>query len=153
MLEKTGLLASTTEKFCLRPIGKWTIALFKSEFQLGNKERVRRLTAGDAGFHGAHSATRTPLPPGVTPTVAIAAAAVTPVPAPPPAARHVTVEGGKISTAGRTHGLSPHRNHTSITCLHKAEGHQDDATAFCMKGGNNTIFSGRPRQLSATTTT
>jgi hypothetical protein len=76
--------------------------LFKSEFQLGNKERVRRLTAGDAGFHGAHSATRTPLPPGVTPTVAIAAAAVTSVPAPPPAARHVTVEGGKISTAGPT---------------------------------------------------
>jgi hypothetical protein len=41
------------------------------------------------------------------------------------------------------HGLSQHRNHTSATCLHKADGHKDDATAFKMKGGNHTIASGR----------
>jgi hypothetical protein len=143
MIEKTGLLASTTEKFRLRPIDEWTVPLFKLEFQLGNKERLRRLTAGDAGFHGAHSALSTPQP-----TTATAAAAVTPtVPAPPPAARHVTVEGGKMYYCW-THGLSPQRNHTSITCLHKAEGHRDDATAFRMCGGNNKISSGRPRRLS-----
>jgi hypothetical protein len=51
MIEKTGLLASTTEKFRLRPIDEWTVPLFKLfEFQLGNKERLRRLTAGDAGI-------------------------------------------------------------------------------------------------------
>ena len=51
MIEKTGLLASTTEKFRLRPTRRMdALALFKSEFQLGNKERVRRLTAGDAGY-------------------------------------------------------------------------------------------------------
>ena len=147
MIEKTGLLASTTEKFRLRPVPEWTVATFKTEFILGNKERIRRLTAGDAGFHGAHSAT-TP----VTPTPAIAAAAVTPTPVaalPPAAARHVTVEGGRMFYCW-THGLSPHRNHTSLTCLHKAEGHKDNATAFRMQGGNNTITSGRPRQLNTT---
>jgi hypothetical protein len=147
MIEKTGLLATTTEKFRLRPVPEWTIATFKAEFILGNKERIRRLTAGDAGFHGAHSATTS-----VTPTPAVAAAAVTPTNAtaqPPAAARHVTVEGGKMFYCW-THGLSPHRSHTSITCLHKAEGHKDNATAFRMQGGNNTISSGRPRQLSTT---
>jgi hypothetical protein len=146
MIEKTGLLATTTEKFRLRPSAEWTVPLFKAEFILGNKERIRRLTAGDAGFHGAHSAITTTPPP-----TAIAAAAVTPSPAPLPAARHVTVEGGKMFYCW-THGLSRHSKHTSITCLHKAEGHQDDATAFRMKGGNNTIASGRPRQISTTTT-
>ena len=146
MIEKTGLLATTTEKFRLRPITEWTVAAFKADFILGNKERIRRLTAGDAGFHGAHNAIIPATPAAPTPT-AIAAAAVTPAPTPPAAARHVTVEGGKMFYCW-THGLSPQRNHTSITCLNKAEGHRDDATAFRMRGGNNTITSGRPRQLS-----
>ena len=148
MIEKTGLLMTTTEKFRLRPVDEWTIALFKSEFQLGNKERLRRLTAGTAGFHGAHHAPLVPTP--TTPANTIAAVAITPVAATaaPAAARHVTVEGGKMYYCW-THGLGPHRNHTSLTFHRKAEGHQDDATAFKMKGGNNTISSGRPRQLAA----
>ncbi|KAI2496639.1 hypothetical protein MHU86_17842 [Fragilaria crotonensis] len=133
------------QKFRLRPITEWTVAAFKADFILGNKERIRRLTAGDAGFHGAHNAIIPATPAAPTPP-AIAAAAVTPAPTPPAAARHVTVEGGKMFYCW-THGLSPQRNHTSITCLHKAEGHRDDATAFRMRGGNNTISSGRPRQL------
>ena len=130
MIEKTGLLATTTEKFRLRPLAEWTIALFKSEFVLGKKERIRRLTAGDgAGFHGAHNAISTPAVPITVP--AIAAVAVTPIATSdtPPAARHVSVEGGKLYYCW-THGLSSMRNHTSITCLNKAAGHQDDATAF-----------------------
>lgn len=145
MFESTGLLATTTEKFRLRPLTEWTLDLFKAEFKLGNQERVRKLTAGLAGFHGAHQATAVTPPP---PPPATAAAAVTPTP--PAAARHVTVEGGKMYYCW-THGLSQHRNHTSATCHHKAEGHKDDATAFKMKGGNNTIASGRPRQLPTTT--
>ena len=113
---------------------------------MGNKERIRHLTAGDAGYHGAHSATSTPPPP----LTATAAAAHTPTTLPPPAARHVTVEGGKMYYCW-THGLSQHSNHTSLTCLNKASGHQDDATAFRMRGGDNTISSGRPRQLNNTT--
>jgi hypothetical protein len=51
MIEKTGLLATTIEKFCLQPADTWTLPFFKSAFKLGNQERVRKLTAGDAGFH------------------------------------------------------------------------------------------------------
>jgi hypothetical protein len=142
MLEKTGLLATTTEKFRLRPVGEWTLDLFKTEFKLGNQERVRRLTAGDAGFHGAHHTSIS------TPVPTAAAAVVTPSPAQPPPI-HVSVEGGKMYYCW-THGLGMHRNHTSATCNHKAEGHKDDATAFKMQGGNNIISSGRPRHLPTT---
>ena len=147
MIEKTGLLATTTEKFRLRPIAEWSLAVFKAEFQLGNKERIRRLTAGAAGFHGAHNAVSTP-PPN-EPVLAIAAAAITPVSTTtPPAARYVSVEGGKMYYCW-SHGLSAHRNHTSISCVNKLEGHRDDATAFRMYGGNATISSGRPRRTAA----
>jgi hypothetical protein len=144
MIEKTGLLASTTEKFRLRPSADWTLALFKAEFKLGNQERVRRLTASDAGFHGAHHASVITPPPPVA-TAALARAS----PATP--AQHVSVEGGKLYYCW-THGLSQHRNHTSATCHNKATGHRDDATAFRMQGGNNTIATGRPRRLPATGT-
>lgn len=154
MIEKTGLLATTTEKFRLRPVDEWNVALFKSEFQLGNKERVRRLTAGTAGFHGAHHAPSIPTPATpITPDVGIAAAAaITPTPdastTASAASRPVLVEGGRLYYCW-THGLTPHRNHTSLTCHRKAAGHKDDATAFKMKGGNNTISTGRPRTLPA----
>ena len=85
MIEKTRLLATTTEKFRLRPLADWTFALFKADFVLGNKERICRLTAGDAGYHGAHHAVSTPSPPSVSgDTPAVAAAAVTPTTALPP---------------------------------------------------------------------
>lgn len=143
MLEKTGLLATTTEKFRLQPLDNWTIDVFKAEFKLGNQERIRKLTAGDAGFHGAHQASSvgTPLP--------TAAAAIVTPPPPAPSPIHVSVDGGKMYYCW-THGLGTHRNHTSATCNHKADGHKDDATAFKMKGGNNTISTGRPRQLPTT---
>ncbi|KAI2503404.1 hypothetical protein MHU86_11033 [Fragilaria crotonensis] len=116
---------------------------FKAEFKLGNQERIRRLTASDAGFHGAHHATI------ITPPPNTAAAATTPSTAtapPPPPTQHVSVEGGKMYYCW-SHGLSPNRKHTSATCLNKAAGHRDDATAFRMHGGNNTIATGRPRRF------
>ena len=154
MIKKTGLQASPSHrKIFLRPAGKWTFALFKSEFQLGNRGRIRRLTAGAPGFHGAHNAASTPPSSGTAP-VAASAAAVTPtiVAIAPAAARHhVKVEGGKMFYCW-THSLSTQSNHTSLPCLHKAEGHQDDATTFHMRGGNNTISSGRPQRTASPST-
>jgi hypothetical protein len=152
VIEKADLLATTTENFCLCPLTEWTFAVFKADFVLGNKERIRRLTASDAGYHGAHNAISTPFPNASAGTPVVAAAAITPPTALPPAAwRHVTVEGGKMYYCW-THCLGPHRTHMSLTCLHKTDGHQDDAIAFRMRGGNNTIASGRPRRLANTST-
>ena len=54
MIETTGLLASTANLFRLRPTADWTRDLFKSEFKIGNQERIHRLTASDAVDHGSH---------------------------------------------------------------------------------------------------
>ncbi|KAI2509715.1 hypothetical protein MHU86_4697 [Fragilaria crotonensis] len=145
MIEKTGLLASTTDKFRLRPTAEWTFDLFKAEFKMGNQERIRRLTASDAGYHGAHQASV------ITPPPVSALATGAPTTAPSPAYQ-VSVEGGKLYYCW-THGLTTHRNHTSATCHHKATGHIDNATAFRMQGGNNTISTGRPRRIPATAST
>ncbi len=145
MLEKTGLLASTTDKFRLRPTAEWTLDLFKAEFKMGNQERIRRLTASDAGYHGAHHVTSVVTPPSNSAAVApppSAAAAVAPAPT-----QHVSVEGGRLYYCW-THGLTQHRNHTSATCHRKATGHIDNATAFSLQGGNNTISTGRPRRVN-----
>ena len=141
MFEKTGLLSTTTEKFRLRPMAEWTYDIFQADFKLGNQERIRKLTAGMAGYHGANHVSGTNNP--TTPAPPSAAAAITP--ATTASSATVSVEGGKMYYCW-THGLSPAKNHTSMTCLRKAEGHKDDATAFKMKGGNNTINSGRARR-------
>ena len=154
MIEKTGLLATTTEKFRLRPVTEWTLPLFKAEFKLGNQERLRKLTAGSAGFHGAHNATSVPHPLATTPgrvmTPPLSSAAIVTPASANPATNVVNLEGGRMYYCW-THGLSTNRNHTSATCLNKADGHKDDATAFHMRGGNNTISAGRARRLPVPT--
>lgn len=140
MFEKSGLLATTTEKFRLRPLQEWTMDNFQQDFTLANKERLRKLTAGAAGFHGAHAATP---PPAAVPT----AATVTP----PVQIPSVTVDGGKMYYCW-THGLGRNQLHTSQTCNRKATGHIDNATAFNMQGGNDKIMPGfPPRNLQAST--
>ena len=139
-----GIPNTTTDKFRLRPATDWTLEVFKTDFKLvGNKERIRRLTASDAGYHGAHHASSSLVKPltALIPVALLAANAAAPAPV-----QHVSVEGGKLYYCW-THGLSQHRNHTSATCLHKAAGHIDSATAFRMQGGNNTISTDRPRYL------
>jgi hypothetical protein len=131
MIEKTGLLATTTEKFRLRPITEWTVALFKADSILGNKERILRPTVVCHQFSHTDASTGD----------GHCCCCCHPHPSAPAAARHVTVEGGEMFYCW-TRGLSPQRNHTPITCLNKAEGHRDDATAFRKRGGNNTISSG-----------
>ena len=138
MIEKTGLLASTTDKFRSRPTAEWTLdELFKTELKLGNQERIRRLTASDAGYHGAHNAILVTPPPN-----SAAATTATTINTPPTPAQHVSVEGGRLYHCW-SHGLSQNRNHmTSAICLNKATGHINTATAFRMQGGNNTISTG-----------
>lgn len=121
MLESTGLLATTTTQKCrLRPINEWTLDLFlKSKLKLGiQQERVRKLTAAsEVGYHGTHQQATSRF---ATPLPTTAVAVVTPAPTAPPV--HVSVDGGKMYFCW-TNGLGTHRNHTSATCNHKADGH------------------------------
>jgi hypothetical protein len=49
IFEKTGVFGTVTEKWSDRPYAEWTLANFKTHFEKGNKERLRKLAAKTAG--------------------------------------------------------------------------------------------------------
>jgi hypothetical protein len=115
MFETSGLLASTTKKFRLRDTFEWTLAAFKNEVNHGNKERIRKLTTGTAGYHGAHAA---------IPRHAI----------PCHTKSDTNCEGIPLFYCW-SHGLSTYANHTSLTGNNKKEGHVTSATLLHQQAG------------------
>lgn len=145
VFEQTGVFTSATEKWRDLPAAEWTLPNFKAHFTKANKERLRKLTAQTAGYHGANATTMMPThpapPTAPAATVPTTAAAIT---APNAAVR---TDNGLTMHYCWTHGLGKNRAHTSATCNNKAEGHVDAATADNMMGGNDRIATRttRPR--------
>jgi len=137
VFEKTGVFATAVDKWRDKPIADHTLPIFTAHFNFENKERLRKLTAQTAGFHGAHQAVVVPASP--TPATALAAA---PIAQPAPA---VAIDDVKMYYC-HTHGLGRSSNHTSATCTNPAPEHQTTATIKNMMGGNNRINVSRPRR-------
>jgi hypothetical protein len=140
VFEATGVFTTATEKWRDKPQIEWTMPTFQEHFAKANKERVRKLTAQTAGYHGAHSAVVVP-PAGAN---AITAGATPPSTAPP---------GNNSYHYCWTHGLGKNRLHTSALCNNKAEGHKDAATAINMMGGSTRIMQRRRVPHTAAPTT
>jgi hypothetical protein len=115
MFETSGLLGSTTKKVRLRGTSELTLAVFKDEVNHGNKEHIRKLTTGTAGYCGAHAA---------TPRNAI----------PCPTKSDANCEDIPLFHCW-SHGLSTHANHTSLTCNNKKAGNITSATLLHQQGG------------------
>jgi hypothetical protein len=133
--ERSGVFTNAVEKWndkVAASAAHETMANFQLHFDHENDERVRKLTAQTAGFHGANNTTSTPTTDVVPPSPGTAAA-VTP---------HVDIGNGTKMYYCWSHGLGKNEQHTSATCSNKKEGHKTDATADKMKGGNNTISGG-----------
>jgi hypothetical protein len=129
VFERTGVFTTACEKWRDKPDVDWTTANFQTHFNLANKERIRQLTARQAGYHGANSA-------------------IVPVITPPPAIDHIAAAITNTITSSNTkmyycwtHGLGLNANHDSTTCQRKADGHIDAATILDMKGGNDRIMT------------
>jgi hypothetical protein len=131
VFEATGVFITATEKWRDKDQADWTMVIFQDHFTRANKERIRKLAAQAAGYHGAHSAI-------VVPPAGANSAAVTPPPAigttAPPAA-------GTLYYYCWTHGLGKNDKHTSAQCNNKATGHKDNVTAANMMGGNNKVIN------------
>lgn len=138
VLENTGVFLSATERWREKDDAAWTMTNFQDHFNKADKERLRKLTAQTAGYHGAHAATDTS-PPLTTPPNADAAA---------PFSMH---SDGCVMWYCWSHGLGKNRSHTSMTCQRKSPGHQDTATVDMRMGGNNTIMGSRPNRPGALT--
>ena len=140
MLEKTGVFTTACDTWRVKPPGDKTLANFKLHFTQENEERVRKLTAQSAGFHGANSAAGIVFDPLISPAVPATAAAATGTPT-------VTTNCNTKMYYCWTHGLGINNTHTSATCQHKGIGHKDTATVMHMQGGNNTIYTGARRRI------
>jgi hypothetical protein len=60
VFEATGVFITATEKWRNKDQADWTMVIFQDHFTRANKERIRKLTAQAAGYHGAHSAVVVP---------------------------------------------------------------------------------------------
>ena len=166
MFENTGVFADACVLWENRPEADRTYANLVTFFTEWNKIRIRKLTARQAGFHGANATTVATTPTrgatnameglsvlspmtgsdnsGTTETAAAASSGNTSTSSP-----HVTTNDGLLMYYCHTHGLGTNANHTSATCNRPAEGHQREATVSNMMGGNNKIMTGgirRPRR-------
>jgi hypothetical protein len=124
MLEKTGVFETPLDKWRDKTEADKTLANFKRHITIENKERVRKITAKAAGFHGANHLKEDKQMPADTST-----GRKSPT---------ITVDDIRMYYCW-THGLGRNKAHTSATCKNPAEGHKTDATINNMKGGNNTI--------------
>jgi hypothetical protein len=147
VVEETGVFSNAIDKWQDKAPADQTWPNFITHFERENKERLRKLTAQTAGFHGAHNAGETANPAMQTPPRRPPLPATTPPPRRvPPSATAITPDV-HVSTNGRkmyycwSHGLGVNPNHTSTTCRNKKEGHNDAATADNLLGGCNIIMA------------
>jgi hypothetical protein len=125
VLRKTGQFDHAIRTWNDKEEDDQTWANFQTHFEKANHHRLEAMTATDAGLgggHAANAAVNTPTPGGNS--------------APAPG-----IQTGRSYCW--THGYCLGSNHTSLTCLHKATGHRDDATIANMFGGNNVIARNR----------
>jgi hypothetical protein len=135
-LKKTGVFAHAAKKWRDKPAVQHTLPLFKVHFNFENKERLQKLAAQTAGFHGANQAI-------APPTTAAATAALAALSIAPP-----VVAVGKVKMhCCHAHGLGKQAEHTSATCANPGPQHKNEATISNVLGGNQeTHTNNRPRR-------
>ena len=115
--EKSGVMNEAIKDWRKKPAANRTWANMPAHFKAANKERLREITASQAGFQAANKVAETSKP----------------TQAKEPTGMHYCW----------THGLGRNAEHTSKTCTKPAKGHQRQATVTNMMGGNNTICRSR----------
>jgi hypothetical protein len=122
LVEASGVFETPCREWRKLATADKTLANFKTAFKAADKDRQRTVTSSSAGFH-ANAANRAP--PVVVPSTAA-----------------TTLRPADTSYCW-THGCINNKEHTSITCNNKKEGHQDDATLKNKKGGSTKIWARR----------
>jgi hypothetical protein len=137
-IESTGVFTDACDRWRDRDNFTKTIDNLRVFFTKENKNRLRKLTAAQGGFHGANAAA------GAIPTK--------PPPTPPATLKGTpakVIVGDQVMYYCWSHGLGWNPEHTSASCKRKKEGHKDDATVKNLKGGCNTIMSAPHRTPQA----
>jgi hypothetical protein len=139
-LDKSGVYDHAITIWYDKPDVDQTWDNFVIHFNKQEKQRLKKLTAKAAGYHGANKATIIPpdeAPAGAPDAIAAAAAAPCPIATPRYTSNNTTLH------YCWTHGLAKNPDHTSQNCSRPDEGHQKDATIDNRLGGINKINFGR----------
>jgi hypothetical protein len=124
-LDNSGVFSDAIKKFRRQPNEYKTLANLKADINKANKERLRKLTATNAGFHSAAAAAIKP------PATTLA---------PPAPTTEPSLPGYYYCWS---HGLGKNPEHTGMKCKNPVAGHCKEATLGNMMGGCNYIA--RPR--------
>jgi hypothetical protein len=135
-LNKAGVYDHAIENWYDKPEVDQTWDNFVLHFNKHEKQRLRKLTAKAAGYHGANKAT------AVTPPAPAPAPATVPPPGNRPPRPFFSSNIIELFYCW-SHGVSKNPEHTSGSCNSKGEGHHDDATINNREGGINKINFGR----------
>jgi len=117
------------------PVATRTLATLQTHFNEANEDRLRSVSARQAGYHAVDAT----LPP------ALAAAAT----AAPPTGAALTDTTGTAWYYCWTHGLGNNALHTSANCDNRGDGHRVDATLANRRQGSNVIMGGGPPRPGA----
>jgi hypothetical protein len=141
-LDKAGVYDHAITIWHDKPDAEQTWDIFIAHFNKQEKQRIKKLTAKAAGYHGANQATLIP-PNDEPPNQQIAAAAT------PQEQQQRFKSNDSPLYYCWTHGLAKNPDHTSQNCSRPDEGHQKEATVENRLGGINKINfgrSGKPRR-------
>lgn len=139
VLGRTKVFEAAIDRWREREEIAWNLADFKTTFDKAAKERVRKITAGEAGFNGANAALSArdneiaDLKEQLATALAVKA---NPTPTPRDR-RSKKVDHTQPTFYCWTHGFTNNKDHSSKTCQHKKEGHKAEATKEKQLGGSN----------------
>ena len=144
-LENCGGFEQSIDAWYLRPPAEHTLINIKAHFNMANINRLRSVSAKQAGYHATDSRLA---PPAISPAPpSLAAAAIVPL---PPGA--ISDGAGNTWYYCWTHGLGQNASHTSATCENRGAGHRVDATLAKSFQGSRVILGGTGRAPPGTRT-
>ena len=143
VIEQSAALPDAVKDWRKKPSADQTWAAFKEHFTEADTERIRQLSAAEAGYQAANQSTKEPM-----------AANKAAEDREPPTKKQKLITGeGYIPNSAKTipitychtHGVTYGTKHNSITCTNKAPGHKDEASLANPMGGTKALF-GKWRQ-------
>ena len=135
VFEKTGVFPRACEAWREKELVEQTVANLQEHFTRYNEERMRVLTAKQAGYHAPASPSANLAANTTSPSANIATNTAS-----TPDTPHVVMGNGVKMFYCWTHGLGTNPKHSSSTCKKKADGHKNEATADKMLDSNDRIM-------------
>lgn len=140
VFEQTGVFPRACEAWREGDPVNQTVNSLKLHFARYNDERLRTLTAKQAGYNASILNPSPPSPPENANLVSPDKTQAANPNKTPTATPHALLDNGVKMFYCWTHGLGTNPKHCSNTCKNKGEGHKNTATADKMMDGNDRIM-------------